>query len=367
VTSPAVAKSVIQQLGLPDTVQQLQNKVDVSVPIGTVLIDLTVKDRSPQRAEEIAAALGRRFSTFVNTLETSQEGRRSSVKVTVTSPPELPTQPVSPRKSLYLLLGALLGLVLGVGGAVLREAFHRQIHDNDEAEAVAGAPVLGNLLEPSRRTEPLVALSEPASARAEAYRRLRTNLGPLGSEGGLRSLVVSSAVGGEGTTEVVANLGVVLAQAGHSVVLVDANLRRPKLAVIMGLEPLGGLSKVLKNVLPLEAALQPVAGQLPLYVLGGGPVLPPDPSVLLGSPRFESVLGDLTKLADVVILDTPALLQATDAAVLARLTSGVVLVTRSGATTVAQLEDAVRSLRAVDGRLLGLVMNASRRPFGRTP
>jgi polysaccharide biosynthesis transport protein len=360
VSSPTIAKNVIEQLDLPDTVQQLQDEVDVSEPSGTVLINLTVKDTSPQRAEEIADALGQHFATFVNTLETSQGEKRSPVKVTVTSPPELPTQPISPRKSLYLLLGILLGLVLGVGWAVLREAFHRQIHGEAEAEAVADAPVLGNLLKPSSDKQWLVALSEPASAQTEAYRRLRTNLGPLGPEGGLTSLLVSSAVDGERTTEVVANLGVVLAQAGRSVILVDANLRQPKLAKFMGLFA-GGLSDVLRTGLSLEAALQSAGGELPLKVLGSG--LPPrNPSELLGSPRFESVLAELTRLADVVVFDAPAVLEATDAAVLARLTSGVVLVTRAGATTVDQLEEAVRSLRAVDARLLGLVMHKSGRP-----
>jgi len=365
---PAVAQGVINDLGLPETVQQLQDKIRVSVPSGTVLIDLTVKDRSPQRAEDIAAALDRRFAGLVNTLETTQQGQKSSVKVSVTSPPQLPTQPISPRKSLFVLLGALLGLVLGVGGAVLREAFRRRIRDGDEAKAVAGVPVLGHLLKPSNDPDRLVALHDPMSGQAEAYRRLRTNLGPLGSANGLRTLVVSSVGDDDGTAEVAANLGVVLAQAGHSVLLVDANLRRPELAELMGLfAPLGGLSSVLKNDLPLEMALRSVADNLPIKVLGSAPLLSDrsglsdaSPSDLLASPRFEAVLAELSRLADIIIFDAPPLLAATDAAVLARLTSGVLLVTRAGTTTVDQLESAVEALRAVNAKLVGLVMRRTR-------
>jgi succinoglycan biosynthesis transport protein ExoP len=368
VPSPAVVEGVIKELGLPDTVSEIQNEIHVTVPTGTVVIDLTVKDRSPERAQEIAAALGRRLAVVVQTLETTQEGQKSPVKVTVTSPPELPTHPISPQKSLFGLLGVLLGFLLGLGGAVLSEVFSRKVHDGDEAEAVADAPVLGTLPEPSGDTRTLVALNDPSSPEAEAYRRIRANLGgPPGSEE-LRSIVVASAGNGEPTAVIVANLGVVLAQAGHSVVLVDANLRRPALAEIMGVfAPVGGLIQVLENDLPLALALRSVAGDLPIKVLGSAR-LPPNPgdlfaslpSDLLGSPRCAAVLDELSKLADVVIIDAPPLLEDTDAAVLARSTSGVVLVTSVGATTVDQLESAARSLRAVNARLLGLVLRRSR-------
>jgi capsular exopolysaccharide synthesis family protein len=363
VSSPPVVQAVIKQLNLPDSVEQLQGKIHASVPTGTVVINITAKDSSPHRAKAIADAVAERFATFVTALETPPGNKNPPVKVSITSPAELPTSPVSPKKPLYLSLGVLLGLVVGVGGAVLREAFTRRIRREDDAAAIVGAPVLGSVAESSRANNgPLTVLKNPFSAQAEAYRQLRTNLYVPDANRAFSSIVISSAVASEGKTPVVANLGIIFAQAGYRVVLVDANLRRPRLAEMMRLAPSVGLTNVLTENLPVEAALQlagadlagvPVGG---LQFLASGPQ-PANPSELLGSQRFLTVLDYLTDRADLVILDAPALLLATDAAILARVTSGVVLVTRLGSTRVDQLEAARRSLRTVEAQILGLVVN----------
>jgi succinoglycan biosynthesis transport protein ExoP len=357
VSSPAVAQGVIRQLGLRDSVPQLQAKIQASVPADTVLINVTAKDRSPPRAKAIADAVGRHFSAFVNALETPPGRRQSPVKVSMTSPAEVPTHPVSPRKSLALVLGGVLGFVLGIVGTVLREAFNRRIRGEDDAAAVARAPVLGSIVEdPHADGRPLVVVNDSDSVAAEAYRRLRANLRVLSVDRGVRSFVVSSAVASEGKSVIAANLGVAFAQAGSRVVLVDADLRRPRLAEMLGLSSTVGLTNVLVDDLPLEFALQNFSDGLPLEVLGRGPK-PPNPSELLESPRFAAVLGALTDRVDVVIVDAPALLAVADAAMLARLTSGVILVARVASTRTEQLETAARSLHAVDGQVLGVVLN----------
>jgi polysaccharide biosynthesis transport protein len=358
VSSPAVAQAVVEQLDLPETVQQLQSEIDASVPLNTVLINVTVKDRSPQRAKAIADAVGEQFPRFVSTLEAPQAGRSSPVKVSVTSEAQLPTAPVSPRKVFYLMFGALFGLALGVGGAVLREALDDRIRDEDDAAAIVGAPVLGSIAEdPDVKRRPLIVADDPASVRAEAYRRLRTNLRVLSVDRGAHSLVISSAVASEGKTLIVANLGVAFAQAGYRVILVDADLRQPKLAEVLGLSSTVGLTDVLVDMTPVEVALQTWRHGFPLEVLVSGSQPPPNPSELLSSERFASVLGLLTNRVDVVILDAPALLPVTDAAILARVTSGMILVTRAASTRTDQLETATQSLRAVDEQALGVVLN----------
>jgi succinoglycan biosynthesis transport protein ExoP len=363
VPSPAVAQAVIRQLGLPESVAQLQGKIRASVPKDTVLINVTVKDRSPRRARAIANAVAEQFSSFVSTLETRQGDRNSPVKVSVTSQAQLPTNPVSPRKLVYLALGVLLGLVLGTGAAVLREAVDKRIRGEDDAAAAADAPVLGSIVEdPAADSRPLIVVNDPFSVQAEAYRRLRTNLRVLSVDHNLRSFVVSSAVASEGKTLIVANLGIAFAQAGYRVVLVDADLRWPKLAEVLGISTPVGLTNVLVDDMPVEAALQTWPDGLPLEVLGSGPK-PPNPSELLGSQRFATLLDALTDRADVVILDVPALLPVTDAAIVARVTSGVILVTRVASTRMVQLETATESLRAVDEPVLGVVLN--RLPTGR--
>jgi capsular exopolysaccharide synthesis family protein len=357
VDSPAVARAVISQLRLPETVEQLQSEIRATVPTDTVLINVTVEHPSRQRAKAIADAAAAHFSRFVSALETRQGEESSPVKVSVTSEAQLPTDPVSPRKLLYLLLGGLLGVVLGIGGAVLREALSTRIRAEDDAAAIADAPVLGGIANDRHAgREPLVVMSDPSSVRAEAYRRLRTNIHSLGVEDEVRSFVVSSAIASEGKTLIAANLGIVLAQAGHRVVLVDADLRRPRLDRVLALPSDVGLTNVLAEDLPIEDALRTWRDELPLEVILSGPQ-PPNPSELLGSQRLRTVLEVLKDRARVVILDAPALLPVTDAAILARATSGVLLVACVASTRAAQLAAAVQSVRAADGHVLGVVLN----------
>jgi polysaccharide biosynthesis transport protein len=376
-SSPEVTRAVINQLGLHDSVQHVQGEIRTSVPADTVLINVTVKDRSRRRAKAIANALGAQFPNFVSTLETPQSGRSSPVKVSVTRQAQLPGGPDSPHKTVYLVLGVLLGLVLGIAGAVLREAFDRRVRDEDEAAAITGAPVIGTIPEdPLAESRPLVVVSDPFSVRSEAYRRLRTNLRALSVDHGIRSFVVTSAVESEGKTVIVANLGVALAQAGLRVVLVDTDLRRPKLAEVLGLSPSLGLTNVLVSKSPLEVELQKYGDGLQLEVLGSGPQVSM-PNELLGRNRFAAVLDVLTRGADAVILDTPALLPLTDAAILARVlrgspeqhqSSGVILVARAGSTRADELAAATESLRAINEQVVGVVLNRSparhARPYG---
>jgi polysaccharide biosynthesis transport protein len=357
VSSPPVTQAVIRQLGLTESVSQLQDKIHASVPKDTVLIDITAEDRSPTRAKAIADAVAQHFSTFVNTLETPQGQRRSPVKVTVTSRAEVPTRPVSPKKALSLVLGGVLGLILGLGAALLREALNRRIRSEDHAAAIADAPVLGSIVEdPHADSRPLVVVEHPGSVAAEAYRRLRTNLRALGTDLDVRSFVVSSAGASEGKTLIAANLAIAFAQSGTRVILVDADLRRPALADVLGLPSNVGLSTVLLEDLPIDASLQTWRDGVPLEVLASG-WQPAEPNELLESDRFAAVLEALTDRTDLVIVDAPALLPVADAAILARLTAGLLLVASLTSTRTEQLDTAARSLAAVDAQLLGVVLN----------
>jgi succinoglycan biosynthesis transport protein ExoP len=364
VNSPTMIQRIIQQRHLRESIHQIQTEIGVTVPPGTVVIDITVKNHSPQVAKAIADSIGDQFPAFVNTLETPQGRLASPVKISVTSPAELPTHPVSPRKLLDLGLGVLLGLIAGVALAVVLESMDTRIKDGDVAAAILAAPIVATISKDRRsRREPLAVVNAGFSPQAEEYRRLRTNI-RIGQ--GLRSLVVSSAISSEGKTTVVANLGIAFAQAGYRVVLVDANLRRPALARMLGMSSAGGLSDVLVGKIDVQAAVQKWRAGLALGVLTSG-APQPNPSELLGSQGLAVALEALTQQADVVILDSPPLSEFTDAAVLAKVTSGVLLVTGLGSIHAEQLEDAAESLRAVDANTLGVVLNSvpAGRPGGR--
>ena len=360
---------MIEELGLTESVDSVQNKIRVSVPPNSVLLNVTVRDRSPRLAKAIAESLGDQLPTLVDGLE-GEAGKRSPVDVTVTRPARLPADPVSPRKPIYLALGALIGLAVGVGGAALRSGLDRRIRSPAVASATARAPVLAKIAEHTDLGISPVMLADPVSAGADGYRELRANLRAVSAEHDLRSFVVSSAVAGEGKTEVVANLGIALAQAGARVVVVDANLRSPRLGDLLEVGSSNGLTDLIAAPRPVEStgtasdlpfpiwvmlALQ-TSPTAPLAVLTSGSVQP-DPSELLDSESFAEVLHALAELFDFVIVDSPALLSVADAAILARHASAVILVARAASTSTDELEAARRELRVVDKRALGVVLN----------
>ncbi len=201
----------------------------------------------------------------------------------------------------------------------------------------------------------LITISDPRSPISEAYRTLRTNLDFAGLDRALKTLVVTSAGVGEGKSTTLANLAVVSAQAGRRVILVDADLRRPTLHEIFGLDNRVGLTTAMMD----EAALasppfQPTAVE-GLSVLTSGP-LPPNPAELMGSRRMEEVIAALARQADQVLFDTPPVVAVTDAAVLATRVDGVLLVISAGKTRREVARTAVQRLRQINARLVGTVL-----------
>jgi succinoglycan biosynthesis transport protein ExoP len=356
ISSPPVAEAVVEDLGLDRSPEEIQQEISAAVPSGTVLIDVTVRDDSATGARDIARAVAEAFPPFVAELEGADPAEETPpVQVAVTAPATVPDSPESPNKALYVFGGVVLGLILGLGLAVLREVLDRRVRDSGDAEAIAGAPVLSHIpLDKGAKRRPLVVIDEPDSPQAEAYRRLRTNLRPVTIDDGRHSLLVTSAVPGEGKTLIAANLACAFAQAGHRAILVDGDLRRSQLTRMLGLDPTPGLSELLAGDTADDALRR--EHDLPLEVLAGG-ASPPNPSELLDSDRFETLLGALTRRAEIVIIDSPALLPVSDAAVMARSVAAVLMVARVSSTRAEQLDIAADSLRAVGKQAIGAVLN----------
>lgn len=357
VDSPDVARAVIERLDVPYAASKLRSQIRASVPEDTVLINYVVNDTSAERARELSDAVGIEFARLVNRLETPQGKEHSPVKVSVTKRADLPTAPVSPRPALDIGLGLLVGLGIGVAGAALRESLDNSVGTKHDAGALTGSPVLAAIGEDSEAdTDPLAMCGDGFSVRAEAYRQLRTNIRFLNVDKRPRSLLVTSSVAEEGKTITATNLAIALAEAGEHVVLVDADLRRPTVSELLGLPYGAGLTNVLLGDVELGNALQLWRSDLRLDVLTSG-AIPPNPSELVGSQRMANVLAALTEAADVVVVDSPPLLPVTDAAVLAQLSGGAILVTRFGSTRVEQLRAAAAALRNVDAPILGVVLS----------
>lgn len=356
IRTPRVASLVVDDLGLSESPRTVARKITATAPLDTVLLDVEVVDGSPVMAQRIANSLGQQFAALVDELERPQDGRAAPVKVSVVQPAQLPTSPTSPRPALNLALGLLVGLAIGAGWAVLRETLDTSVSSPEQAEELVGAPMLGAVsFDGDASKSPLIVQVDPMSPRAESFRTLRTNLQFVDIEHQLRSVVLTSSVPGEGKSTTACNLALSLAQAGVRVVLIEGDLRRPRVADYMGLEGAVGLTSVLLGRVDLEDALQPW-GDGTLQVLASGP-LPPNPSELLGSHGMDELLRRVEGMVDVVIIDAPPLLPVTDAAILGRMTSGVLVIVASNRTSREQLKRATESVRAVGATVLGVVLN----------
>ena len=356
ITGEQVAIAVIDDLGLPMTPRQLQSHLTSRVVPDTVLFELTDTDESPQQARDIANAAGRAFTSLVADLESPAPGVPAPIKVTTVDFADLPSTPSSPRPLRTFPLAIILGLLAGVGLALLREALDVTVKDLDRLGERVGAPALGLIgWDGDAKKFPLPVQTKPQSAHAESFRQLRTNLQFVDIDQNTKTFVITSALPSEGKTRTATNLALVLAQAGQRVILLEADLRRPRVNKYLGLVEEVGVTTVLLGQISLTEALQQY-GDLPLQVLSSGK-LPPNPSELLASERMQQLLAELRDLADVIIIDAPPLLPVTDAAILAREADGALLVVRHGKTTFDQVDRSMDNLRLAGGRLLGTIVN----------
>jgi non-specific protein-tyrosine kinase len=356
VNSPQVIDAVRNQLHLGLTSGQIAAEVTADNPLDTVLLNLHVRDTDPARAGAIANAVADQFGKLVNDLETPQGSATSPVKVSTVQKASVPSAPVAPNKKVDVALGLLLGLALGIGIAVLLDVLDTSVKSAEDLEAISESAVLGVIgFDSDAAKSPLIVQTDPHSPRAEAFRQLRTNLQFVDIDHPVKSIVITSSIPQEGKSTTTANLAITLAQAGLKVVLVEADLRRPKLMQYLGVEGAVGVTSVLIGRVSLDDALQPW-GNGSLMVLPSGPT-PPNPSELLGSQGMADLIAALEQRADIVLVDAPPLLPVTDAAVLAKICDGALLIVRHGVTSREQVIRAAESLRVVDAHLIGNVLN----------
>lgn len=351
-----VAERVIDRLDLATSPQTLIGQTRATFTSDTVILTATVMDPSPQQAQQLAATLASEFSALVAELETQAGAAFPAATITVVKRAQLPTTPATPNVLLNLGLALLVGAVLGVGSAVLRELMDNTIKTNEDVQEVTGAASIGSVMfDAGMAKRPLVSQSVGHSRSAEAYRQIRTNLQFLSVDDPPRVLVVTSAVPEEGKTTTAINLALVIAQSGKRVALVEGDLRRPRVVSYMRLIMGTGLTNVLAGTASAADVLQPF-GDGRLSVIASGPT-PPNPSELLGSAHMQQMMTDLRNSHDYVIIDAPPLLPVTDAAVLAVHADGAIIVTKHGATKREQLRLAAQSLHAIDAKILGVIVN----------
>ena len=301
-------------------------------------------------------------TTFKSTLDKLQvDAALKSGGVELVAPAAVPRSPVRPTPTRNGLLGLAVGLIFGTALAFVFEHLDDSIKGKDDLErALPGLPVLGLIpLIPdwkAKEDSRLISIIDPTSPPAEAYRILRTSLQFLGLDTKVRLIQITSPNAQEGKTTTLSNLAVAFSSAGLRTIVVDCDLRRPRLHQFFGVSNEIGFTSVLVGTSGLAKALQPVPGQERLLVLASGP-LPPNPSELLSSQRTADLLHSLSSQADVVLIDSPPSLPVTDASVLSQLVDSTVLVTTAGGTTRKVAGRAVEMLQQVGAPLVGVVLN----------
>jgi polysaccharide biosynthesis transport protein len=328
--------------------------------LDAIPIEATGNGHQAERDRLDAALVGYR-QTYASLLQSYEQVRlteaQSTSKVTQVESAVAPASPISPRVMQNTLLAGVVGLMLAVGVIFLVEALDDSLRDPAEITRHLGLPVLALITKhPTEEEGSPITAAEPRSPVSEAFRSLRTNIQYASVDKPVRTILVTSPAAEEGKTTVAANLAVVLGQGGKRTILLDADLRRPRIHRRLSLPNRQGLVDLfLQASHGLNGHVQRTP-QLNLAALTTG-ALPPNPSELLGSAKMGEILAHLLQEADIVVVDSPPVLAVTDAAVLAPKMDAVLLVVRPGETRLASARHAVEQLRRGGANLIGVVLN----------
>ncbi|HUR77925.1 MAG TPA: polysaccharide biosynthesis tyrosine autokinase [Acidimicrobiales bacterium] len=353
-TSEKTTKIVSEDLDNTVSPGQVKSKVS-AVPVPqTTLIDVRASDRNPALAANLANATANALTAVIEELGDLSTG---GVKASVIDEAHVPRNPVSPQPRRDLVLGGLLGLALGAVGALTMDALDRTIRESSIAAAAFDAPLLTSIPKQRRlSSDPLVALKSGGSPTGEAYRALRTAVRFRDAAHPLRTVLVTSAASGDGKSTIAANLAIAMSLDGAKVILIDADLRRTRLATMFDLAEGGpGLTNVLMGKIKLSDALVAWSRGLSVLQVGTHSL---NPSEALGSQAMVDVLEHAKQLADIVIVDAPPVLPVADPAVLAALVDGTVVVCRWGKTSLHAAEATRTMLENVGANVIGVVFNA---------
>ncbi len=287
----------------------------------------------------------------------SASEQTQTVNIWVVKKAEVPDEPATPKKMRNLLLAVVLGLFGGIGMAFFVEYLDNTVKSVEEVEQKTGVPVLTVVADVKKKHESIdrQVLEHPRGPIAESFRALRSQLMLSSAEHPPRSILISSAVEGEGKTALVVNLATTLSEANRSVLAIDCDLRKPRLHKAFDIVNDRGLSSYLVG----EAEEQDVIVNLSepkIDVMTSGPI-PPNPAELLASNRMEELVKRMKDKYDFVLFDSSPILSATDSQILSRLAEGTILVIRAGETTFEQLQGALRLFRSVNANILGIVLN----------
>lgn len=357
----AVLQPVIDDLKLTLSIQDLSQLITVTNPTDTMLVDISVESRSPSQSREIADAVAASLSNVVSSSLYSSNA--SPIKLSLVQKAVEPQSPSSPKAFLNAAIGVVLGLILSITAALLRDFFDKKIRSVSDLQAMTNTPLMGSV--PRNETVDAsvpVIVSNPGSQISENYRRIRANLTFMAPVAGTRSrvIVVASAESGEGKTATSVNLAIALAENDARVLLIDADLRHPSVGPKLDINDSIGLTHVLSGQANVVDAVQSYWKEN-LHILPAGPK-PPNASMLLNSKIMTALVSQAAKQYDYVLIDTSPMSVAADAAVFGRMGNGVLLVAGRGVGDKKEIQSVVTQLENAQVPLIGTVLNFAEQP-----
>ena len=373
--SNQVLAPISNELGLAGSMSALRDNVSAAPdPLGGGVIDIEVTRDRGSEPLRIVRGISARLPGVIERVAASAKGRAPRPSITVLNRGSRSEPGPVPALASNLALGLVAGFGLGFAAMVLLELAAPRVGDPHTLSEAFGLGTLGIIPASRALASPPVSVANPsagereivpgrdrqAAAAGEQFRRLRTNVQAISSQDRARSLLVASAVGGEGKTLIACNLAAAFALAGARVMLLDCDLRRPDASARLGLEGQPGLAQVIRGETTVDEAVVERHG---FAMLPAGET-PPNPSELLASDEMSNLLTRLEARDRLLIVDSPAVLAFADAAVLAGRCGKTMIVVRADRTRTREVEGALMALQAVGAKVAGAVLNRSRTADG---
>lgn len=364
INAPATLQPVIDRLELDTTPEALATRITASAPPDTVVIRITVVDSNPIRAASIANEVSMQFALTAESIELPQANSTSPVKVSVARPAIAEFGPISPKKNTNRLLGFVSMFLFSYMFFVVRYSLDLTVKNVTDIGNYSLLAAIG--FDPSADKTPLLSDVGSYDARMEAFRTFRTNLlNAIGSKENA-IIAVTSGVAEEGKTTASINLGISFSKQGVKTLLIEGDLRRPRMMryfvnlpnnqnyALLGLSHLLSAKSTTEMNKLLKSAITPISEKLDCIFAGE---ITDNPTELLGGERINQLFSNLRSSYDFVIVDCPPVLPVTDASVICKIVDGVVVIVYGGKTRIKSFEATMDVLLSVKSKIYGVVIN----------
>jgi capsular exopolysaccharide synthesis family protein len=358
-TSSTVLGVVIHDLNLDMSETELRQALVVTIPQNTVVLDVQAASPNSRRAADVANGVAEQLAVVVSEIAPTDTEGKPTVVARVIEPAVPAVFQSTPDKKLDTVLGGVLGALLAFLALTLATVFDTRIRSEGALKHVTDRPLLGALsnLQQKLDARPII-IRSPNSPEAEQYRKVRSGLRFAAASHDIKSIAVTSSIPGEGKSTISTNLALTVAETGVRVLLIDADLRRPRIAEYLGVDNAVGLTTVLVNGVTFDDAVHRW-GHTSLDVLAAGEI-PPNPAELLASAHMKEFIASVSLRYDLIIIDTAPVLSVADATVIAQQADAAVMVADARSVRRTQLSQSFTTLERAGVHIAGVVLNRVR-------